>query len=87
MTDEDGKPRFTFHVLRRAAVSLLVSQGLLPIHVKTTVGHSRVSTTLDVYGHLFPEDKRIKGAVAGVAQLFDAIRERHGAKILETTKG
>jgi integrase len=45
---------FRFHDLRHAAASLLIGAGVpLPV-VSQRLGHTRVSTTSDVYAHLLP---------------------------------
>ena len=44
-------PPITFHGLRHTSATLLIGQGL---HVKTIssrLGHSNISTTMDIYGH------------------------------------
>jgi integrase len=43
-----------FHDLRHAAASLMIGAGLPIVAVSAMLGHSRVSTTLDVYAHLMP---------------------------------
>jgi integrase len=43
-----------FHDLRHTCASLLLSRGVDPSVISNMLGHSRVSTTLDVYGHLIP---------------------------------
>lgn len=68
---EDGSPKYHFHALRNAAASLLIKQGLSPLHIKNIIGHSSVTMTWDVYGHLFPEDDAIRHAIAEVASQFD----------------
>lgn len=75
--DEAGKNRFTFHGMRHACVSLLIADGLSPLHIKNFIGHRNVSTTLNIYGHFFPEDTRVKASVDSVAKLFDATKTRH----------
>jgi integrase len=44
--------------MRHAAISLLIEQGLTPKKIQAIAGHSKISTTLDIYGHLWqtPED-------------------------------
>lgn len=70
LVDEEGTPLFHFHALRHVAASLLIADGLTPLHVKSFIGHARVNTTLDVYGHLFPEDERIRASVGNVTSRF-----------------
>jgi integrase len=47
-----GLPKIRFHDLRHTAASLMLNNGIPPIVVSRRLGHSKVSTTLDVYGHL-----------------------------------
>nr|WP_244273874.1 tyrosine-type recombinase/integrase [Stappia indica] len=48
-----GKPKFSFHALRHAAASLFIRQGWPAKKVQTILGHSSITMTFDVYGHLF----------------------------------
>ncbi|MEH3117076.1 MAG: site-specific integrase [Methylorubrum populi] len=73
----DGKPLYRLHDLRHTAASLLIDQGLSPLHIKTMMGHASVTTTLDVYGHLFPADGAIKKAADEVAASLLATQTRH----------
>lgn len=54
----DGKQKFSFHALRHAAASLFIEQGWSLKKVLALLGHSSITMTMDVYGHLFesPED-------------------------------
>jgi len=52
---EAGLPKIRFHDLRHTAASLLLNNGVPPIVVSKILGHSKPSTTLDVYGHLYVE--------------------------------
>lgn len=70
----DGKPLYRLHDMRHAAASLLIEQQLSPLHIKTMMGHASVTTTLNVYGHLFPSDGAIKAAADQVAERLLATR-------------
>ena len=50
-----GLPEIRFHDLRHTAASLMLMYGVSPIIVAKRLGHSKISMTLDVYGHLIPE--------------------------------
>lgn len=76
LTTPEGKVRYRFHDLRHTAVSLLIDQGLSPLHIKNMIGHASVTTTLDVYGHMFPQDGAIRRAADEVAAGFYATTER-----------
>ncbi|PVU05149.1 hypothetical protein A8V48_21175 [Yersinia pestis] len=42
-----------YHHLRHFAVSRLAERGVDIIKVSRLIGHRKVSTTVDIYGHLF----------------------------------
>lgn len=67
---EDGRAKYTFHDLRHTNVSMLIQQGLQPIHIKAMIGHSSARVTMDVYGHMFPDDDTAARAVAALSQQF-----------------
>jgi len=50
-----GLPRRSFHSTRHAAASLMLAEGVPVKVVQEVLGHSLLSTTADIYGHLFPE--------------------------------
>lgn len=45
-----------FHSLRHSWVSICASAGIAPEKISRAAGHTRVSTTLDIYTHVFPDD-------------------------------
>lgn len=50
-----GLPRRPIHVTRHIAVSLLIAE-CIPLKInQEVVGHPLLSTTADIYGHLFPQ--------------------------------
>ncbi len=53
---DDGRPRFTPHTLRHAAASLWIEMGLKPKKVQGLMGHANLTLTMDLYGHLWPDD-------------------------------
>lgn len=56
---------FRFHDLRHYFASLLISAGLDIKTVQTRLRHESASTTLDVYGHMFPDkDESARAAIA-----------------------
>ena len=55
LLDQAGLDRCTFHVSRHTAVSLLIAEGVPLKVIQEVVGHSLLSTTADIYGHLFPQ--------------------------------
>lgn len=59
----------TFHEARHTLASLLIDSGANPKAVQEFMGHSKIQTTFDVYGHLFPGSR-------------DEVRERMDAYLL-----
>lgn len=53
MVDPDGRPKYGFHALRHAAASMMIEQQWSPKKIQTILGHSSITMTYDVYGHLF----------------------------------
>ena len=51
-------PPQNVHSLRHTAASLMISGGADVATVSGLLGHSQVSTTLDIYTHAFDEKKR-----------------------------
>lgn len=49
-------PGLVFKALRHTYASLCVAAGIPPLHISRFMGHSRVTTTLTVYAHLFEDD-------------------------------
>ncbi len=50
-----GLEDIRFHDLRHTAASLMLNHGVPAIVVSKRLGHSKVSVTLDIYGHLIQE--------------------------------
>jgi integrase len=51
---ESKQRSITFHQCRHTFASMLIDAGANPKAVQTFMGHSKIQTTFDVYGHLFP---------------------------------
>jgi len=67
LADDEGKMKYHFHALRHTAVSLLIAEGLSPVHIRAFIGHANVSTTMNVYAHLFPDDGSIGKGMETIA--------------------
>jgi integrase len=46
--------RFRIHDLRHTAASLMIQAGYPPKMLQEILGHASITTTLDLYGHLYP---------------------------------
>ena len=75
---------FRFHDLRHYFASLLISAGLDVKVVQTRMRHASAKTTLDVYGHLWPDsDDSTRAAINAVM----TARSRNLADFLRTREG
>ena len=60
--DKSGVGPFTPHELRHTAAALMIDQGANPVTVQRRLGHKDIRTTLQLYGHLFPEQDDLLSA-------------------------
>lgn len=51
----EHEPRMTFHDLRHQSASIMLNDGIDIRIVSQRLGHSNVSTTLNIYSHLLPD--------------------------------
>ena len=58
MMNKDGFDGFHFHQLRHTYTSNLLSNGAAPKDVQELLGHSDVSTTMNIYAHSTRKAKR-----------------------------
>src|SRR5690606_35813806 len=58
MCEELGITKISPHGWRHTCASHLLMLGKTPKDVQTVLGHKKISTTLDTYGHLLEEYKR-----------------------------
>jgi integrase len=54
---EDGSVKYTAHELRHVCASLLIASGAADTQVAHQMGHSKIETTKNIYGHLFAQDR------------------------------
>jgi integrase len=67
LLEKAGLPNVRFHDLRHSAASIMLNHGVPALVVSKILGHSKPSTTLDIYGHLIPIMQE------GVAQTMDEL--------------
>jgi integrase len=53
--DRAGTEHCTPHALRHTAAAIMIDQEANPVAVQRRLGHKDIRTTLQLYGHLFPE--------------------------------
>lgn len=63
-----GVPQIRIHDIRHSHVSLLINQGFTAAAIAERVGHKHISTTMNVYAHLFPNRQ---------AMLVQALEQMH----------
>lgn len=54
LLQEAGLPNIRFHDLRHSAATILLSTGVPAKVVQEILGHANISTTMNIYGHVFP---------------------------------
>jgi integrase len=69
-------PRIRFHDLRHT-YSLKIEQGENIIYISNQMGHSKVSTTLDIYGHMIKTDN-----YESACGLEDMVFQNNGSKMV-----
>jgi integrase len=57
--EASGLAPLTPHSLRHTAAALMIDQGANPVTVQRRLGHRDIRTTLQLYGHRFPEQDDI----------------------------
>lgn len=68
----DGIVEYTAHELRHVCASLLIASGATDMQVANQMGHSRIETTKNIYGHLFAQDRAsiLKAMNQAVTRLY-----------------
>jgi integrase len=69
---KDGPVTYTAHELRHVCASLMIASGASDMQVANQMGHSRVETTKNIYGHLFAQDRAfiLKAINQAVTRLY-----------------
>lgn len=81
-----GLPETTrFHDLRHSCATLLIAQGVHLSVIKEILGHSQISVTADIYGHVLPETQR--SAVEQLGNILDAPEAETQAPVAEEAEG
>ena len=57
-TEETGVNPIRVHDLRHSHIALLIEKGLQPLVIAQRVGHDSVNTTMNIYGHLYPNKQK-----------------------------
>jgi integrase len=69
---KDGIVKYTAHELRHVCASLLIASGATDMQVANQMGHSKIETTKNIYGHLFAQDRAsiLKAMNQAVTRLY-----------------
>lgn len=57
-TEEAKLKPIRVHDLRHSHIALLIDKGLQPLVIAQRVGHDSVNTTMNIYGHLYPNKQK-----------------------------
>ncbi|MDY7044074.1 site-specific integrase [Virgibacillus sp. M23] len=66
--ENKGLKKIRFHDLRHTSATLLINQGVHAKIIQERLGHSKISTTMDVYGHVLQQAE--KSAATHFESLF-----------------
>lgn len=56
LAEKSGNPDIRVHDLRHSHASLLISKGVSLVEISRRLGHEKIKTTADTYGHLYPNE-------------------------------
>lgn len=56
--EELGMKNIRVHDLRHSHIALLIEKGMQPLVIAQRVGHDSVNTTMNIYGHLYPNKQK-----------------------------
>jgi integrase len=72
-----GLGRLTLHACRHGYASFMIDAGINPKALQTFMGHSSITVTLDLYGHLLPGSE---AEAAALADTYLQTQEDRGAE-------
>jgi integrase len=78
--DPAGKQRLRFHDLRHTYASLLIAQGVNVAFVSRQLGHASITTTLNVYTHLFDHAENASTVIGWLEEQFGGIPSAAGSE-------
>ena len=78
--DQPGKPPLRFHDLRHTYASLLIAQGVNVAFVSRQLGHASITTTLNVYTHLFDHAEHAASVIERLEDRFGDVLRSTGER-------
>jgi integrase len=70
--------KIRFHNLRHTYANLLIAQGEHPKYIQSQLGHSSITVTMDIYGHLMDTVNRGAANRLGILYLVMVAVEEKG---------
>lgn len=69
---KDGAVKYIAHELRHVCASLLIASGAADMQGANQMGHNKIETTKNIYGHLFATDRAaiLKAMNQAVTRLY-----------------
>ena len=55
---KSGVKKIRVHDLRHSHVAMLINMGVQPLAISKRLGHEKVTTTMNIYGHLYPNTQK-----------------------------
>lgn len=62
-----GVKRIRVHDIRHSHIALLIEKGISPLAIAKRVGHDSINTTMNIYGHLYPNKQK------EIAEILDGL--------------
>ena len=86
---KDGIVKYTAHELRHVCASLLIASGATDMQVANQMGHSKIETTKNIYGHLFAQDRAfiLEAMNQAVSRLYVGRRPSRASRLTRTKGG
>ena len=76
LEQKQGLPTVTMHGLRHTYASLLHSQGVDMAHISAELGHSNLTTTANIYTHIFQSATNASRGIANTINNFMLPQEK-----------
>ena len=67
------RPKYTPYDLRHFFASMHIERGTNLKKLQTLMGHAKIETTLNVYGHLLDDDENLKKPAHGMLSALQAL--------------
>ena len=86
LEQKQGLPNVTMHGLRHTYASLLHSQGVDMAHISAELGHSNLTTTANIYTHIFQSATNASRGIANTINNFMLPQEKCAKSVANEAK-